>query len=162
MQTKIEDELAALRHMSTSQLCQRYAELFGEATRTRHKQYLLRRIAWRMQAMVEGDLSIRARRRAAELANDADVRRTPPKNTPFGTGSNIRIEAPLVTDRRLPAPGTAITRKYKGRTIQVVVLPDGYEYAGMRYKSLSAVAKAVTGAHCNGFRFFQLEPANHD
>lgn len=69
---------------------------------------------------------------------------------------------PRVTDRRLTAPGTAITRKYKGRTTQVVVLPDGYEYAGMRYKSLSAVAKAVTGAHCNGFRFFRLEATNDD
>ena len=53
-------------------------------------------------------------------------------------------------------PGTLITRKYKAETIQVKVLADGFEFEGERYKSLSAVAKAITGTHWNGFHFFGL------
>ena len=162
MQIDIEREVAALRHMTANQLGERYAQVFGEQTRTRHKAYLVRKIAWRLQAMAEGDLSIRARRRAEQLGNDAEVRLMPPKNAslPGDIGTAIQLQAPVTTDPRLPAAGMAIVRKYKGRTIQVVVLEDGFEYAGSRYKSLSAVAKAITGSHCNGFRFFNLEASD--
>ena len=64
MQIDIDAEVTELRRMTTSELCDRYTQVFGEETRTRHKPYLIRKIAWRMQAMAEGDLSIRARRRA--------------------------------------------------------------------------------------------------
>ena len=63
--------------------------------------------------------------------------------------------SPPAADRRLPAPGTVLTRNYKGALLHVRVLPGGFEYQGLAYKSLSAVAKAITGAHCNGFLFFQ-------
>ena len=52
-------------------------------------------------------------------------------------------------------PGTVLTRDYRGQSLQVEVLAEGFAYAGQSYKSLSAVAKAVTGAHCNGFHFFR-------
>src|SRR5687767_2129203 len=77
--TEVEDELAALQAMTTGELCERYRALFGQPVRTRHKAYLVRKIAWRVQALAEGDLSERARRRAAELAHDADVRLMPPR-----------------------------------------------------------------------------------
>jgi len=53
-------------------------------------------------------------------------------------------------------PGTQLIRQYKGRTVEVTVLEDGFEYEGRRYRSLSAVAKTVTGSHWNGFNFFGL------
>ena len=59
-------------------------------------------------------------------------------------------------ERRVPLPGTIITRPYKGRTLAVKVLPNGFEFEGEVFKSLSAVAKAITGQHCNGFYFFRL------
>src|SRR3954452_1859713 len=97
----VEDELAALPAMTTTELCQRYQELFGQPVRTRHKAYLVRKIAWRIQALAEGDLSERARRRAAELANDADVRLMPPRpKTPA-----LRAQDSAVAVRRVaPAP----------------------------------------------------------
>ena len=58
--------------------------------------------------------------------------------------------------RVLPPPGNWIERDYKGQTIRVLVIADGFEYEGERYRSLSAVAKAVTGSHMNGFLFFRL------
>ena len=157
MQIDIDQEVVELRRMTTNELCERYAQVFGEETRTRHKPYLIRKIAWRMQAMAEGDLSIRARRRAEELAQDADVRVMPPKEGLVVATMPLPKAVAANHDPRLPTPGTAITRKYKGRTIQVVVLTDGFEYDGERYASLSAVAKAITGSHLNGFRFFNLK-----
>jgi DUF2924 family protein len=57
---------------------------------------------------------------------------------------------------RLPPPGSVIIREYRGESLRVTVLPDGFEHEGERYRSLSAVAKAVTGQHLNGFAFFRL------
>jgi len=156
MKLNIAKEVAALEQMTVGQLQQRYVEVFGEPVRSRHKQYLIRRIAWRLQANAEGGLSERALRRAEELANIADVRVTPPR-TATGVATTASTAPAAATDRRLPPVGTAITRRYKGRTINVIVLPDGFEYDGERYRSLSAVAKAITGSHMNGFRFFQIE-----
>ena len=155
----INNELAVIEKMTVGELHERYAELFGEEPRSRHRIYLIRKIAWRLQANAEGDLSERARRRAAELATDSDVRTTPPR------GQRVRrteVARPTSTiriprDSRLPTPGTSITRRYKGAMIEVRVLDEGFEYEHERYKTLSAVAKVITGSHCNGFRFFNLK-----
>src|SRR4051794_15600999 len=79
MDLNVEKELAALERMTTGELAARYAELHGQLSRTRHRIYLLRKVAWRIQALAEGDRSERARRRAEELANDTDVRVMPPR-----------------------------------------------------------------------------------
>jgi hypothetical protein len=121
--------------------------------------HLIRKIAWRMQALAEGDLSERARQRAAELARDADVRVRPPKDFTVGLANGPTITIPVQTDPRLPSIGDAIVRTYKGQKIRVVVLAEGFEYDGRRFRSLSAVAKAISGSHCNGFRFFGLREA---
>jgi hypothetical protein len=157
MSTSIAKELAALEPMTIGELHNRYAEVFGEQARSRHKQYLVRRIAWRIQANAEGGLSERALRRAEELADIRDVRVTPPRGTPSPRQGRPAATGRTPLDRRLPAVGTAITRAYRGQTISVTVLADGFEYAGERYRSLTAVAKTITGSHVNGFRFFGLE-----
>lgn len=167
MSDPIPRQLAVLSKMTTGELVQRYADLHGQPCRTRHRAYLIRKIAWRIQANAEGDLSERARRRAAELANDAEVRLMAPKSMvcPPQGGEPVtttRTYRPSPTqDARLPPAGSAIVRQFKGRTIRVVVLDDGqgFEYDGDRFASLTAVAKKVSGNHINGFRFFQLGEA---
>ena len=72
-------EVAAMRSMTVAELRGKYAEVFGEQTRCRHKEYMVRRIAWRLQANEEGDLSECARKRAMELAANSDVRMTAPR-----------------------------------------------------------------------------------
>ena len=72
-------EVATLQRMTVRELRIRYADVFGEETKAGNKPWLIKRIAWRLQSLEEGDLSERARQRAAELANDADVRLSPPK-----------------------------------------------------------------------------------
>ncbi|MEQ8667895.1 MAG: DUF2924 domain-containing protein [Pirellulales bacterium] len=159
MNLNIGKEVATLQRMTVRELRERYAELFGEETRAGNKAWLIKRIAWRLQSLAEGDLSERARRRAAELANDADVRLSPPKAKPVIQAPATRTKTTaLVTkgDDRLPPPGTLITREYKGQNLRVRVLPRGFEFEGEVYKSLSAVAKAITGQHYNGYHFFRL------
>jgi hypothetical protein len=159
MELNIGKEVAAMQRMTVRELRAKYAEVFGEPTNARHKQWLVRRVAWRMQAVAEGDLSQRARQRAAELANDADLRTTPPKapkGAPNATGGTSAATLRTSHDARLPMPGQELTRQYKGQTLIVRVLADGFEFEGEVYKSLSAVAKAITGTHCNGYHFFRL------
>jgi len=76
MGLNVAKELPRLKQLTVPQLRQRYAEVFGEPSRCRHKQHLIKRIIWRMQANEQGDLSERAWKRAEELANDADLRLT--------------------------------------------------------------------------------------
>lgn len=159
MTLNVGKEVAALQRMTVRELRTRYAEVFGEETRAGNKAWLVKRIAWRLQSLSEGDLSERARQRAAELANDADVRLSPPKTKPASPAPAKRTKTASLTangDDRLPPPGTVITREYKGQTLQVKVLPKGFEFEGEVFKSLSAVAKAITGQHCNGYYFFRL------
>jgi hypothetical protein len=158
MALNIERELAALRRMSPKTLQERYAEVFGEEPRNRNREWLTKRITWRLQANEEGDLSERARRRATELANDSDLRTTAPRSPRVAPGAAGRTKTvPIQTDTRLPMPETLITREYKGQMLQVKVRDDGFEYEGQVYKSLTAVAHAVTGAHWNGYHFFGLK-----
>ena len=156
MELNILNEVAALQRLTIGQLRQRFAQVFGEATLASNRTWLVKRIAWRMQALAEGDLSERARRRAAELARDADLRLNPPQSkTSTTTPPPEPVCIPAPVDQRLPPPGTILTRPYKGQLVQVQVLTDGFAYAGRVYASLSAVAKAITGSHTNGFLFFR-------
>jgi hypothetical protein len=157
MEQPLNPDLAALQQMTASELRVRYAEVFGDQPPTWNRVWMLKRIAWRLQALAEGGLSERARRRAAELANDADLRMTMPKaKAPEAAAERTVVKPmPTQTDNRLPPPGTILTRPYKGEIVQVQVLTSGFAYLGQVYVSLSAVAKAVTGSHCNGFHFFR-------
>lgn len=164
MTINVQRELSLLERMPVKELKQKYAEVFGDETRTGNRLWLMRRIAWRIQANALGGLSERATRRAAELSNESDLRMNPPRMSGSNAGNAALPPATTITgtvvfsdDQRIPLPGTVLSRPYKGRTICVRVLPNGFEFEGEIYRSLSAVARVVSGTHCNGFRFFRLE-----
>ncbi len=109
-------DVAAMRQLTVGELKTLFTEVFAEPPRTRHKEHLVRRIAWRLQAQRDGDLSERARRRAAELAREADLR--------FGAPRKAKAKAVIPTptqfaaaDKRLPMPGTIypVQPRLKGR-----------------------------------------------
>jgi hypothetical protein len=137
-------------------LKRRYRELFGEDSKSSNKQFLFRRIAWRLQANAEGNLSERALRRAAEIADDQDLRVRAPKQflirPDSGAWTVDRTRPPK--DGRLPGPGAILTRRVGDRQIVVKVLDEGFEYESRRYRSLSAIAREVTGTRWNGLLFF--------
>jgi hypothetical protein len=155
MTLNISRQITALRRMMPKELRIRYAEVFGEPTRSGNKEFLIKRIAWRLQSQAEGGLSDRARCRAEQLARDADIRLTPPKAT-ASNGRTVTGTMPSAVDDRFPPPGTVITRDYKGQTLRVTVLQNGFEYEGEVYRSISAVATAITGSHLSGIAFFNL------
>jgi hypothetical protein len=158
MSPKTAREIACLQDMSVNQLVDRYERLVGEQCRSRNKPYLIRRIAWRLQADEEGGLSPAALQRAGKLAFAAEVRVSAPRRSKNRSDAAARCKPNgfVDWDPRLPPPLNMIRRQYKGRTIEVMVLSDGFEYEGQHYRSLSAIAKVVTGAHYNGFLFFRL------
>ena len=159
MDTAVLTEIESLRRAGMADLRKKYREVFQEETRCKHREHLLRRIAWRLQALAEGDLSERARGRAHQIAQDGDLRINAPRDffTMGGeqvqtTGDRNRREQ----DRRLPLPGALLTRKWKGRTILVEVLAKGFRHENRQYSSLSAIATAITGTRWNGVAFFGL------
>ena len=158
LQNQIHSQIEALRRMTVRELRGRYREVFGEESRSNHKQFLFRRIAWRLQADAEGGLSERARRRALEIANDADLRIRAPKEFDFDAAGQRCVEGKITPDAdpRRPLRGTVLEREYKGQTIIVKVAEDGFDYNGRRYRSLSAIAKDITGTKWNGYLFFHL------
>ncbi len=160
MNDDVRRQVAELETMTAGQLRERYADVFGEPARSGNRRWLFRRVAWRLQAMEEGDLSERARQRAAELARDVDVRLRPPADMRLTPApSTLRTASgriALSRDDRLPIPGTVLTRVFKGHEHRVTVLINSFEHDGRVYRSLSAVAHAITGSHWNGFHFFGL------
>ncbi len=159
MDTAVLREIEQLRSLPVSGLREKYREVFGEDSRSNHKDYLYRRIAWRLQANAEGDLSERARRRALEIANDADLRVRAPRVLP-GADAQKRTSVTAISgarDSRLPQAGTLLTREFKGHVHVVNVLEDGFEYEGRQYKSLSKIASEIAGTRWNGFTFFALD-----
>src|SRR5208337_1515478 len=141
VETAMRKEIDELSTMPVGQLRQKYLEVFGEESRSNHKQFLFRRIAWRIQALAEGGLSDRARRRALEIANDADLRIRAPR-TMFGQDPTLNPKLSVTRkvasdlDSRLPPHGSFLEREYKGRRIIVKVLVNGFEFEGQVYRSV--------------------------
>ena len=161
VETTMRKQIDELSAMTVGQLRQKYQEVFGEESRSNHKQFLFRRIAWRIQALAEGGLSERARRRALEIANDADLRIRAPKPVTLDPRLSVSRKVGAL-DPRLPPPGTYLERDYKGRRVIVKILASGFEFEGEIYRSLSAIANEVTGTKWNGFLFFNLTSAGEN
>jgi hypothetical protein len=152
-----------LQDLKIPALKKRYRELFGEESKSSNKQFLFRRIAWRVQANAEGDLSERAHRRATEIADDRDLRVRAPKeflSRPDSASRKIDRTRPP-KDGRMPEPGTLLTRRVGDRQIVVKVLKDGFEYESRHFRSLSAIAREVTGTRWNGLLFFGIAERRH-
>jgi len=164
MDTAVLIEIENLRRATLAQLRATFQQVFHEPTRSRHRQHLFRLIAWRLQALAEGDLTDRARTRALAIAHDVDLRKVAPRDflklggepiQPTPSGRNRHR-----LDSRLPLPGVVLSRNWRGQTILVEVLEDGFRYQNRHFSSLSAIAFAVTGTRWNGLAFFGLTQSN--
>jgi hypothetical protein len=153
-------QIQVLRGMKVSELRVRWRELFGEDSRSNNKDFLWRRLAWRVQELAYGGLSERAKTRLAELSKEVDLRFLPPRGwkdaLESATAQKPVVERGPVRDPRLPKPGAILSRLYRGHDIRVTVLAKGFEWDGRPYRSLSAIAREVTGQRWNGMIFFGL------
>jgi hypothetical protein len=134
-------QLAALQHMSVNELKAKWETLLGTAAPNNARAFLELRIGYRIQELTYGGLSRDARRTLELLADEVEGKVTR-KN--------------MVADPRNPLPGTRLIREWDGVEHTVTVLQDCYEWQGRKYRSLSAIARLITGTNWNGFRFFAL------
>lgn len=156
-------QLAALETMSVGALAEKYRELYGEPTRSRNKDYLKKRLAWRIQELAEGGISQGALARIHQLGDQMPERWRMRQRQPEGAAQPASAEALQVVqaqeprDPRVPPAGTVLRRVLDGKSYEVTVCVEGFEYAGRRYKSLSAIATEIAGTRWNGFLFFGLK-----
>lgn len=156
MKEAINTKIADLKHKAIPELQKEFEALFdGQKASSDNKVYLVRRIAYRLQELEYGGLSQKAQNRLKELIALYD----PVNNKAIRPKVSVETQARTKTrerDIRLPIPGTVITKEYRGKRIQVRVLQDGFEYEDKIYKHLTAIAEKITGAHWNGYNFFNL------
>ena len=149
-------EIMALKELPLGELEKKYEAIFdGKKAPSNNKVYLWRKIAYRMQELEYGSISHEAQNKIQELIQKYD----PINNKalrPEGVSHERSKKGTFSRDKRLPIPGTVITKEYKGIALQVKVVESGFEYNNKVYKSLTAIAKEVTGAHWNGYLFFNL------
>ena len=147
-------EIMELKENSLKQLRAKFKELFGQEPSSNNKVFLWRKIAYRIQERAFGGLSDETQGKIQELIQKYD----PVNNTSVrpNNGDNPTPRKRPTRDRPHPIPGTVITKEYKGKTLEVKIVESGFEYNNKVYKSLSAIAAEVTGAHWNGYLFFSL------
>ena len=133
--------LAALKTMSVKQLKTEWQALFDAPAPNNSRSFLEGRLAYRIQELTYGGPDRQTRRMLDLLADEVD-------------GTLTRKSQ--IADPRNPVVGTKLVREWNGVAHTVTVLKDGFEWDGRRYKSLSAVARAITGTRWNGYRFFGL------
>ena len=139
--TELIARIAALKTTPTPDLQAQWRELFETEPPRRNRGYLESRIAYRIQELEHGGLSPATIARLEALGETLD-------------GGDPKVRKRRVDDR--PVAGTRLIREYQGVEHCATVLADGYEYQGRPYKSLSAVARAITGTRWNGPLFFGL------
>ena len=142
-------EVAALRQLDVAGLAARFEKLYGQPPRIKHKDWLFGRVAWKVQEQALGGLDAVARERLATLMAE----------TPLSLPDGTRTASARFTRRDsngAPSPGTTLTRIWRNQEIVVRVTDAGFEWNGTPYRSLSAVAREVTGVRWNGRLFFSL------
>ena len=146
---EIAKEIEALREMPIPDLVTRYEELYGRPPRSKNREHMWKRCAWKIQEERLGGLSRAAKDRLEELISEIDLPATEAQRTTTGA-----LKRPLKPGD--PPVGTVLTRSWHGKEIQVRVVEGGFECDGVVHKTLTAAAMAVTGSHWNGRLFFGL------
>lgn len=136
--------LAALKDTPAADLKTQWRELFATAPPPFNRRYLESRLAYRIQELAYGGLKPETVRRLERLGEELDG----------GDRKKSRIRADL-----MPIAGTRLIREWQGSEQVVTVTQDGFEWQGRPYRSISAIARAITGTRWNGWVFFGLK--NH-
>jgi hypothetical protein len=135
------ERLAALKAMSVNELKTEWQAMFDAPAPNNSRTFLESRLAYRIQELTYGGPDKQTRRLLDLLADEVE-------------GTLTRKAQ--IADLRNPVVGTKLIREWDGTAHTVTVLKDGFDWGGQRYKSLSAVARAITGTRWNGYRFFGL------
>jgi hypothetical protein len=142
--------IAQLRGLSMEELRTRWRELFGREPPGYNRAFLLQRLIHRVQELAYGGLKPETRARMETVLDEAGLDELSTRAKPGRSGRT----APRRADTGGLIPGTRLVREWQGARHEVTVLVEGFEYAGRRYRSLTAVADAITGGHWSGLAFF--------
>ncbi len=158
MTLNVNKEVARMKRMATDELRKHFESVCGELPRSHNRDWLVKKIAWRMQANEQGGLPEQVRQRALAMADDADLRKRPPRSFIEQIDAACKETAVVDPGRdpRLPPSGDILHKTYKGQSLIVKVRDNDFEFNGEIYGTLSAIAKAISGSHVNGFTFFKL------
>ncbi|MDP2922649.1 MAG: DUF2924 domain-containing protein [Candidatus Omnitrophota bacterium] len=149
-------EIMALKEMSLGELEKKYEAIFDrKKAPSNNKVYLWRKIAYRIQELEHGGLSSEVQGKIEKFIQKYDPVNNKSLRSIINTNGSSK-KSKLSRDKRLPIPGTVITKEYKGIKLQIKAIESGFEYNNKTYKSLTSIAKEVTGAHWNGYLFFNL------
>jgi len=151
MRKDIAEKIEKLYELSSSQLMDEYTRLTGESYYTHNRKSLIRKIAWLYQTEDTPPLSQLALDRVDELIKDTKLRIYPHRDFNLDIPEGRRAKKPGLK------PGTILTKTYNGENYEVVVLDRGFLWNNKIFKSISAVAKAITGTHWNGKLFFGIK-----
>lgn len=149
-------QLGSLDNMTVSQLSEWYRQLYGEPPRTRHRKALQKRLAFRLQERTLGGLSSEVQATINALGAELPERWRMRLAASPKTGPQTSAPTAPLRDPRLPAPGSVVRRIYRGKLYEATVEEQGFSFLGKSYRSLSAIAKQITGTAWNGFDFFEL------
>ena len=150
-QEELLKEVSALNGKPLKDLKEKYQKLYGpKKVVPVNRTFLVKRIVYKLQEQKHGGLSQTAKDKA-----DALIKKHDPVNNKSAKSKNGDAKK-ANRDPRLPIPGTIIAKVYKGKKLEVKALEKGFEYKGKVYRSLSAIAKDITGNIWNGFLFFGL------
>ena len=157
MKENISEEIQTLKNATLPEIQERYKELFNVAEAPcANKPYLIKKIAYKLQEMACGGLSDETKMQIIEFIEKYDPINNKALRPQVVSAGKSVVSIPFMRDKRLPIPGSVIQKKYKSQDIHVKVLDKGFEYKDKYYRSLSAIAFELTGAHWNGFSFFNL------
>jgi hypothetical protein len=142
MSDQVLARLAALKTTPTPKLKAQWRQLFDSEPPAFNRRYLESRLAYRIQELAYGGLKPETVRRLEKLGEELD-------------GGRVDVRKRPANDR--PISGTRLIREYQGVEHCVTVRDDNFEYQGRPYKSLSAIARAITGTPWSGPVFFGLK-----
>jgi len=146
MSSTVLRQIAALGRTSTADLQERWRQLMGAEPPHYKRDFLIKRLAHRLQELAYGGLSEEARAQMNQLLDEGG----------YNEVGSLRAGGKPRARPDLPVAGTRLVREWDGERHEVTVVHGGFEYRGRRYRSLSAIASAITGTHWNGRRFFGL------
>jgi hypothetical protein len=157
MEENISEQILSLLSATLPEIQEQHEALFNVAKAPcANKPYLIKKIAYKLQETAYGGLSDETKMQIIDFIEKYDpINNKALRPQVVSAGKNV-VSIPFMRDKRLPIPGTAIHKKYKGQDIHVKVLDKGFEYKDKYYKSLTAIVLELTGAHWNGFSFFNL------
>lgn len=145
-------QIAGLESLKHEELVKLWRTLYGNDPTASNRPYLIKRLAYRIQELAYGGLSDNARRTMDEILDLHGF------DENGGNLDSRRVEKKRKVG--VPVVGTRLVREWNGRTYEAIVVHGGFEYEGRRYRSLTAIATAITGTHWNGRAFFGLKKSH--